>query len=328
MPHDLIALLACPSCRGELRGWRDAAADLPAGDYAVTCAGCHAEYDVRGGIPILLAPETDVSSIHDEMEHLLHAHAKASGHKARQASFFDRDVAEEFEITRPHGEPAAYRWTLEEKFRRGVAGLGSVRSATVVDACCGSGMEAEMLAREGARVIAVDISEGCARRAAERARRRGIDYLVVVGDVERLPLRDAAVDFSYVHDGLHHLTEPVRGVRELARVAMRGVSINEPAEALGTRLAVRLGLSIDYEDAGNRVARLRADDVGRALRSAGFDARVQRYALYYRHEPGAFMRAASLPVTAAAYRAGVRCANAAIGRWGNKLQATGLRKAA
>jgi len=323
MPHELSALLACPSCRGELRGWRE-----DASDYEIACTGCGARYGVRGGIPILLTPETGASGAHDEMEHLLHAHTKADGHKARQASFFDREVAEEFEITRPHGAPAAYGWTLEEKFRRSVAELREVRGATIVDACCGSGMDAEMLAQAGARVIAVDLSEGCARRAAERAKRRGVDYTVVVGDVERLPLRDASVELSYVHDGLHHLADPMRGVRELARVARRGVSINEPAEAAGTRVAVRLGLSIDYEGAGNRVARLRAKDVAGVLRSAGFESRVRRYALYYRHEPGAIMRAASLPVMSAAYRAGVRGANAVMGRWGNKLQVTGLREAA
>ncbi|HET6615264.1 MAG TPA: methyltransferase domain-containing protein [Dehalococcoidia bacterium] len=311
MRPDLRALLACPSCYGDLTGWRDDAAS-----YALRCDGCAAAYDVRDGIAILLPPGFDDSHVHDELDH-------AHDHKHRQASFFDREVAEEFEIERPHGAPDAYRWTLEEKFRRGVANL-TVAGATVVDACCGSGMDAEMLERAGARVLAIDISEGCARRAQERARRHGLSYAVVVGDVERLPVKTRAADISFVHDGLHHLADPMTGVRELARVARRGASINEPAEALGTRIAVRLGLSIDYEGAGNRVARLRGDEVARELARAGFDATASRYFAYYRHEPGAFMRAASRPVARAAYRAAMGVANAGIARWGNKLQVTAV----
>jgi SAM-dependent methyltransferase len=314
MRPDLRELLACPSCYGELTGWRDYASD-----YEIACGTCGTVYSVRGSIPILLPPDFDASHVHDELDH-------AHDHKHQQASYFDRGVAEEFEITRPHGAPRAYQWTLEEKFRRSVDGI-DLRGATVVDVCCGSGMDAEMLESAGADVIAIDISEGCARRAQERARRRGLRYAAVVGDVERLPVKARAADVAYVHDGLHHLAEPSRGVRELARVARRAISINEPADAFGTQVAVRLGLSIAYEGAGNRVARLRAADVERELRDLGFDAASARYFAYYRHEPGAFMRAASRPMASVAYRAGMRAANVAVGRWGNKLNVTALRRA-
>jgi SAM-dependent methyltransferase len=311
MRPDLRTLLACPACYGDLAGWRD-----DASSYELRCGGCGATYDVRDGIPLLLPPGFDATHVHDELDH-------AHDHKHQQATYFDREVAEEFEIERPYGAPDAYRRTLEDKFRRGIGGL-DVAGATVIDACCGSGMDAEMLERAGARVLAVDISEGCARRAQERARRHGLTYAVVVGDVERLPVRARAAEIAFVHDGLHHLSDPMSGVRELARVASRGVSINEPAEALGTRIAVRLGLSIDYEGAGNRVARLRGDDVARELARAGFEATTSRYLAYYRHEPGAFMRAASRPIAREAYRVALAAANASIGRWGNKLQVTAV----
>jgi SAM-dependent methyltransferase len=314
---DLLKLLVCPDCRnGELIG-------LDAGmrDGEITCSLCAALYHVRGGIPILLPAGFDASHVHDEIDHM-HAH------KHQQADYFDRGVAEEFEISRPNNAPEAYRWLIQQKFRRSVAHLPSLRGATVVDACCGSGMDAELLAREGAGVIAVDISEGCAQRALARARRYGLDYLVVVGDVEHLPLRDAGADISYVHDGLHHLAEPALGLRELARVAGRAVSVNEPADALGTAAMVKLGISQAWEDAGNRVARLRPQDLARELRAHGFDVTAEgRYLMYYRHEPGSIMRLASRPLTRRAYRAAVSLADAALGRWGNKLQVTAKRAA-
>ncbi|MBI5284566.1 MAG: methyltransferase domain-containing protein [Chloroflexi bacterium] len=312
---DLLRMLVCPDCRdGELIGLDAALVD---GD--VRCSLCGASYPVRGGIPILLPAGFDATHVHDEIDHM-------HEHKQRQADYFDRGVAEEFEISRPNGAPETYGWLIGEKFRRSVAHLPPLAGATVIDACCGSGMDAEMLAREGARVIAIDISEGCAQRARLRARRYGLDYLVVAGDLERLPLRSGAADIGYVHDGLHHLAEPALGVRELARVARRAVSLNEPADALGTAVMVRLGISQAWEDAGNRVARLRPEDVSQELASEGFDVIAGRYLMYYRHHPGSIMRLASRPVARQLYRAAVSLANAVLGRWGNKLQVTAVRR--
>lgn len=314
MTGQLLDLLTCPICLDSaLLGLDDRLAD-----GVVTCSRCRATYPVRGGIPILLPPATDTSGIHDELDHF-------DTGKQRQADYFDREVAEEFEITRPHGEPLAYRWLIGEKFRRSIRLLPPLRGATVVDACCGSGMDAEFLARRGAKVIAVDISEGCATRALTRARRYGLDYLVVVGDVEHLPVRSGAADIAYVHDGLHHLAEPAVGIRELARVASRAVSINEPADALATRLAVRLGVALREEEAGNLVARLDANDVHQALSAAGFRVSTQRYVMYYGHRPGSAQRLLSRPMVHGMYRWALRLVNLGIGRWGNKLQVTAVR---
>lgn len=312
---ELLGLLACPACReGALRGVEA----LPVRDLA--CERCGERYRARDGIPILLAPHSRPDAAHDELDHL-------HGHKQGQADYYDRRVAEEFEIERPRGAPAAYRWLLELKFRHSVELLPDLRGLTVVDACCGSGMDAEFLARAGARVLAVDISFGCVARARERARRRGLEYVAVVGDVERLPLRDRSVDIAYVHDGLHHLEDPLVAVAELARVARRAVSVNEPAEALATRVAMRVGLALREEEAGNTVLRLRGEAVASVLQRAGFRTHARRYAMYYRHQPGRFMALASKPGLFTGYRSAVALVNAAAGRYGNKLQVTGLRDA-
>jgi SAM-dependent methyltransferase/uncharacterized protein YbaR (Trm112 family) len=319
MQRDLYELLTCPVCLdSDLIG-----VDDESGGGALICSHCGARYPVRNGIPILLPPGFDISSVHDEIDH-----GHQAPHKHQQAQYFDRVVAEEFEISRPHGAPEAYGWLLAQKFRRSIAGLRDLRGTTVVDACSGSGMDAEMLSRAEARVIAVDISEGCAARARTRSQRRGLDYLVVVGDVEHLPVRSASADISYVHDGLHHLSDPAIGLRELARVARNAVSVNEPADAFATALAVRLGIALEREDAGNHVARLRPGDVVRTLCDAGFEVQARRYFMYYKHEPGALMRTASRPILGSVYRGATRAIDSAIGRFGNKLQVTAVRKRA
>lgn len=318
MERWLLDVLACPVDPQHPLLLRETWEGKPCQEGTLWCNACELTFPIRGGIPILLPPGVDSSRVCDQLDHTYE-------HKRQQANYFDHEVAVEFEIVRPDGAPLAYQWLMAEKFRRSVALLSPVRGATVVDACCGSGMDAEFLARAGAKVIALDISEGCARRARQRAERFDLDYLVVVGDVEHLPVRTGSVDVGYVHDGLHHLTDPMLGVRELARVASRAVSVNEPADALGTQVAVRLGISSNHERAGNHVARLNVEGVCRELQSAGFRVYARRYLMYYKHEPGRVMRLLSRPGVHHPYRWAARLANVALGRWGNKLQVTAVR---
>jgi ubiquinone/menaquinone biosynthesis C-methylase UbiE/uncharacterized protein YbaR (Trm112 family) len=298
----LWSLLACPGCRGRLE-WTASAS---------RCVDCDSSFAIVDDIPVLLI-DPDVAA-HDEIA-------------TAQVDFFDRRVAAEFEIDRPHRTPALYNWLLSEKLRRGVEGIEPIlRGATALTVCGGSGMEAEFLSRLGARVIASDLALGAARRTAERARRYGVRITPIVSDARRLPFRDRSVDLVFVHDGLHHLEDPWSGVGEMARVAARAVSLNEPARAAVTALAVRVGLALEREEAGNRVARLGAREVCVELTQRGFRIqRAGRYAMYYRHEPGAIMRELSRPGVFSFCRAAVAMGNAAIGRWGNKLRITALR---
>ncbi|MBA3717023.1 MAG: methyltransferase domain-containing protein [Actinobacteria bacterium] len=244
-----------------------------------------------------------------------------------QAAHFDEED-DEFETERPHGTTRLYRWLIEEKFRRSIDGIaGLVPGCTALAVCGGSGMDAELLARASARVVSADISLGASRRARERARRFGLDVVPVVADAENLPFADRSFDLVYVHDGLHHLEHPEAGLAEMARVARLAVSITEPARAAATRLAVRIGLALDREEAGNRVARLDPAEVAALLRARGLDVvRAERYGMLYRHHPGAPSRLLSrerlFPLTVAALRA----ANAVAGPLGNKMTVQAVRR--
>jgi SAM-dependent methyltransferase len=269
------------------------------------------------GIPILIPGAADGGS-------------PDAAHKRDQAAFFDEEASPEWEITRPHGAPAWHRWQLEEKQRRAISGLGALAGMSALTVCGGSGMDAEFLCSEGAGpVVSSDISLGAARRAAERARRFDVPLLSLVADVERLPFADRSFDLVFVHDGLHHLEDPMLGLREMARVARRAISVNEPARANATKTAVRLGLSVEHEEAGNRVARMSLTEIEDVLSEAGFEiVAAERYAMLYRHEPGAPTRLLSRSGVSPLARGGWRAGNAAIGRFGNKLTVQGLRPSA
>ncbi len=295
---DSLRALVCPACRGEL-SWGQAAA----------CESCSATYPIEAGIPILRSATEDAQ-------------------KSGQARFFDEEADPEFEITRPHGTPPFHQWLLREKFRRGTSNLRSILPGSLVLVVCGgSGMDAELLAREGAQVISSDLSMGAAKRARDRACRFGFELTSIVADVERLPVADLGVDIAYVHDGLHHIERPLSGLAEMARVARRAVAVTEPASAAATALAVRVGLAQEVEEAGNRVRRLSPADVAEKLAERGFRVlRAERYAMYYRHVPGRPARVLSRDPLFALARGGFRLANRLGGGLGNKLTVQAVRE--
>jgi len=243
--------------------------------------------------------------------------------KAEQVDYYNHNVEDpEFEINRPYGEPRLYQYLMDFKFSRVASMLSRpLRGSTVLDICCGSGMDAEYLVRAGAKVVALDISEGCLDRARVRAARHGLSYDLVRGDAENLPFASASFDYGFVHDGLHHLPQPDRAVAELARIARRGVIVTEPADAAITKLLIRMGVMQPYEEAGNFVIRFRSDRLSSMCRSLGFD-RIEssRYLVKYGHPPAGWWRRfdAELPFLVA--RTGFWLFGVALfGRWGNKL---------
>ena len=253
---------------------------------------------------------------HDELDDH-HPHV----HKTAQTAHFDEVAEQGFETTRPHGTPRLYRFLLAEKFRRAV---GPIRphlvGASALSVCGGSGMDAEFLARAGAAVTTSDLSLGAATRAEARSERYHLGIQSVVADVEHLPYADRSVDLVAVHDGLHHLDDPYAGLSEMARVARRWVIVTEPARASITRLAVRMGLALETEEAGNRVARMESSEVAAFLQARGYVVlRAERYAMYYPHHPGAVFSLLSWPFVFPIVRVGWRLANALLGRFGNKM---------
>jgi len=301
---ELVELLVCPVCRAALRGDLD----------GLECEACRATYAVESGVPILLAPPDD-------------GRAARFTHKKAQMAFFDADPADDFGVTRPRGAPPLHGWLLEEKFRRSVLGLEDLlRGSTALTVCGGSGLDAEFLARAGARVVLTDISIGVLRQAAERARRFGLDFDLVVADAENLPFRDGSVDVAYVHDGLHHLERPALALGEMARVSRSAVSVSEPARSFATAVAVRLGLAEHREEAGNVVRRLTLAEIVSELASHGFaPIAPHRYAMYYRHWPGRAARLLSRPRLLALATRGFLVANRLAGGSGNKLAVQAIR---
>lgn len=87
----------------------------------------------------------------------------------------------------------------------------------VLDYGCGHGMAAVVFARQGAEVVAFDLSGGYVAEAGRRAHANGVTVAGVQADGERLPFADQTFDRIWGNAVLHHL-DLASAARELRRV--------------------------------------------------------------------------------------------------------------
>jgi glycogen synthase len=90
----------------------------------------------------------------------------------------------------------------------------------VLDAGCGPNpaLAISLASRPDRCVVTLDIGWGTVRAGRIVAAEQGANLLGVVGDVERLPFRNAAFDAVACDDTIEHLPDDASGVAELARV--------------------------------------------------------------------------------------------------------------
>ena len=105
--------------------------------------------------------------------------------------------------------------------RRAARETGLKAGGSALDVACGSGKLTEELARiagSTGRVVGLDFSPEMI--AIARSHHRGIQFME--GDALSLPFEDAYFDAATVAFGLRNLANPVRGLREMARVLKPG----------------------------------------------------------------------------------------------------------
>ena len=105
--------------------------------------------------------------------------------------------------------------------RRAARETGLRVGGSALDVACGSGKLTAELARlaRGGRVAGVDFSP----QMLDVARRANPSLEFIEGDALNLPFDDASFDAATIAFGLRNLADPVRGLREMTRVARRAV---------------------------------------------------------------------------------------------------------
>jgi ubiquinone/menaquinone biosynthesis C-methylase UbiE len=112
-------------------------------------------------------------------------------------------VADEANVARYMAPSDTTPYPLEYAFHL----LGDVRGKTVIDLGCGSGINSLLLARRGARVIGVDISESLLRMALKRATVNHVEASTrfIASSAHDLSLMDESADVVLGIAILHHL---------------------------------------------------------------------------------------------------------------------------
>lgn len=156
-------------------------------------------------------------SLHNDNQRAFHEEAFEQGARGK---VFGTDQVAEYVV----------RWRLKEAVRRMMAGPGTrlTLDSSILVSCAGVGREGSILCDLGFRNVTVtDITENGVKAALVRdPRLRGEP-----ANAEALPFAEGSYDIAFVQDGLHHLSNPVRGFTELLRVSRHAAFFLEPHDS-------------------------------------------------------------------------------------------------
>jgi ubiquinone/menaquinone biosynthesis C-methylase UbiE len=93
-----------------------------------------------------------------------------------------------------------------------------------VDLACGPGTLALRFAKHVRWICALDFTPAILGRARHKAAAEGLlgKFGFALGDAQSLPFADGSLDLAVTSYSLHHISDPARVVREMARVVKRG----------------------------------------------------------------------------------------------------------
>jgi SAM-dependent methyltransferase len=113
------------------------------------------------------------------------------------------------------------------RFERAVAELAPRHGGVAVDVGCGTGRALPYLRSAvgaGGCVVGLDLTAPMLAEAARRGRVTRPGGLILA-DAARLPLADGSCDALFAAGLVHHLPDPVAGLREFARVSRPGARL-------------------------------------------------------------------------------------------------------
>ena len=109
--------------------------------------------------------------------------------------------------------------------RQAVRATGPAAGERGLDVCAGTGDLSTALQRAGAEVVGTDFCAEMLRIANGKSHCQGTAARPVrflAADTLALPFRDGAFDFATVAFGIRNVSDPVAGLREMARVVRSG----------------------------------------------------------------------------------------------------------
>jgi SAM-dependent methyltransferase len=174
-------------------------------------------------------------------------------HARRNREFWDA-TADEYQER--HGDfirTPDPRWGVWQIPERELGILGDVAGKDVLELGCGAAHWSILLARQGARPTGLDNSERQLEHARELMAAAGVDFPLVHGSAEAVPLPDESFDVVFCDHGAFGWADPRRVMPEAARLLRRGgllaFSITSPLATVCVNPATDLvepRLHLDY----------------------------------------------------------------------------------
>ena len=156
-----------------------------------------------------------------------------------------------------HGEQLAastgLAWGVMQIPEADLRVLGDVAGKDILELGCGAAQWSIALARLGARPVGIDLSERQLDHARRLMAEAGVDFPLIHGSAEHVPLPDASFDIVFCDHGAMTFADPYRTVPEAARLLQSGglfaFSHHTPIESIAWPLdsdTVGDRLVIDY----------------------------------------------------------------------------------
>jgi SAM-dependent methyltransferase len=144
----------------------------------------------------------------------------SSDHERRNREFWDADADDYQAAHSPRLDAATWGvWELPESE---VGVVGDVAGLDVLELGCGDARWSVHLARAGARVVALDLSQGQLRHARALLAATGAHVALVGASAEHVPLAPDHFDLVLCDHGAMSFCDPDRSVPEVARLLRRG----------------------------------------------------------------------------------------------------------
>lgn len=189
MQKKLLDVLCCPSCTGELA----CTADVQSGDRIeegkLNCASCQIDYPIKKGIPRFVESDNYASSFGLQWNLFKSEQIDdQNGSKISEDRFYD--VTE---------------WKKDW-----------LKGKLILDAGCGAGRFLDVVSKDGAEVVGIDLSNAVDAAKISVGERRNVH--LVQASIYELPFRLGTFDGCYCIGVVQHTPDPKRTLRRLSEM--------------------------------------------------------------------------------------------------------------
>lgn len=130
--------------------------------------------------------------------------------------------------------------------------LDGIEGIDAIELGCGTGYVSSWMARRGARVVAIDNSPKQLETARRLQVEHGLEFPLLLGNAEAVPLPDASFDFAISEYGVVIWADPYRWVPEAARLLRPGGRL---VFLTGGLLLMLCSPEMDADPVGDRLLR-------------------------------------------------------------------------